>query len=263
MKKKILFVLIIISVLYAMATELLRLGDTELTRYIDKYADKAPTYWGEDAPNVKKRIKTDKKIVALTLDACGSKNDSLDEDLIAFLIKEKVPVTMFINSRWIDKYPDKFKMLASVDLFDIQNHGTRHVPASLTGNEIYNIKGTNNVIELFMEVKGNADKLQKLLGKRPVFFRSGTAFYDEFAVQMINEMGFDAIGFNILGDRGATYNTDEVYAAVTSAKAGDIIICHMNHPEKQTGAGLMRAIPALKEKGFKFVKLIDYKDKLE
>ncbi len=263
MKKKILFVLALILVLYAMAAGLLHLSKPELVYYVDKYADKTPTYWGEDAPNVKKRISTNEKIVALTLDACGSKNDSLDEELIAFLIKEKVPVTMFINSRWIDKYPDKFARLASVDLFDIQNHGTRHVPASMNGKEIYGIKGTDGAAELFMEVNGNADKLQKLLGKRPVFFRSGTAFYDEFAMQMINEMGFDAIGFNILGDKGATYNADEVYAAVTSAKAGDIIICHMNHPEKQTGAGLMRAIPELKRQGFKFVKLIDYKDKLE
>jgi hypothetical protein len=33
---------------------------------------------------------------------------------------------------------------------------------------------------------------------------------------------------------------------------------HMNHPEGQTAAGAFAALPELKRRGFRFVKLSDY-----
>jgi len=33
---------------------------------------------------------------------------------------------------------------------------------------------------------------------------------------------------------------------------------HMNHPEGETAEGLMEAIPELRKRGFKFVKLSEY-----
>ena len=230
---------------------------------IDKYQSVQPLQWSETATGVRTRIKTNEKILALTMDACGSKTDSLDEDLIAFLTKEQIPATLFITSRWIEKYPDKFKRLAANPLFDIQNHGKDHRPASLTGQSIYGIEGTENAKELAKEVLDSANKIERLTGKRPIFFRSGTAYYDEYAVSLISDLGFQSIGFAVLGDKGATYTAPEVVQAFLTAKAGDIIICHMNHPEKETGKGLMQVLPMLKKKGYRFVLLKDYADKLE
>ena len=233
------------------------------TEIINKYKSVQPVEWSETATGVKTRIKTKEKILALTMDACGSKTDSLDEELIDFLTREQIPATLFITSRWIDKYPDKFKRLAANPLFDIQNHGKNHRPASLTGQSIYGIDGTKNAKDLAKEVWDSADKIERLTGKRPIFFRSGTAYYDEYAVSMISDMGFQSIGFSVLGDKGATYTAPEVVEAFLTAKAGDIIICHMNHPEKETGKGLMQVLPMLKKKGYRFVLLRDYADKLE
>jgi peptidoglycan/xylan/chitin deacetylase (PgdA/CDA1 family) len=39
---------------------------------------------------------------------------------------------------------------------------------------------------------------------------------------------------------------------------GDIALMHMNHPEAGTGAGIMAAVPELKKRGFKFVRMSDY-----
>ena len=197
------------------------------------------------------------------MDACGSKTDSLDEDLINFLTRERIPATLFITSRWIDKYPDKFERLAANPLFEIENHGKEHRPASLTGRSIYGIQGTENPMALVKEVADGADKIEKLTGRRPIFFRSGTAYYDEYAVKLIQDLGFQSIGFAVLGDRGATYTAPEVVDAFLTAQAGDIIICHMNHPEKETGKGLMRVLPKLKAQGFRFVLLKDYADQLK
>ena len=229
---------------------------------LSKYATVQPKEWSETATGVKTHIETDEKIIALTMDACGSKTDSLDEDLITFLTQEKIPATLFITSKWIDKYPDKFKRLSSNPLFEIENHGKDHRPASLVGKSIYNIQGTKNADSLVHEVLFNADKIEKLTGRRPIFFRSGTAYYDEYAVRLIQDLGFEAVGFSILGDKGATYSVDEVVQALSSLQNGDIIICHMNHPEKDTGKGLMKILPVLKKQGYRFVLLKDYVEHL-
>ena len=229
---------------------------------IEKYRSVRPEQWSETVPGVRTRIQTDEKILALTMDACGSKTDSLDEELIDFLIRERIPATLFITSRWIDKYPDKFKRLAGNPLFEIENHGKEHRPASLTGRSIYGIAGTENAAALINEVTDGADKIEKLTGRRPIFFRSGTAYYDEYAVKLIQDLGFQSVGFAVLGDRGATYTAPEVVEAFLTSQPGDIIICHMNHPEKETGKGLMKVLPVLKKQGYRFVLLKDYQDQL-
>ncbi len=254
MKKKLAVVCICVVFLVV--------GQWEKLSYRWHYRDFVPQQWSETTDRVKTRIETNDKILALTMDACGSKGDSLDEDLIAFLTENKIPATVFITGRWIDKYPEKFQQLAQNPLIEIENHGQEHRPASLNGNSIYGIKGTAHAGELYDEVKKNADKIEKLIGRRPIFYRSGTAYYDEGATEMIESMGFQSIGFAILGDKGATYSAEEVEKAFLEAKPGDIIICHMNHPEKETGKGVMRVLPKLLEEGFKFVQLKDYKDVL-
>ena len=152
--------------------------------------------------------------------------------------------------------------MSSNPLFEIENHGKDHRPASLVGKSIYNIQGTKNADSLVHEVLFNADKIEKLTGRRPIFFRSGTAYYDEYAVRLIQDLGFEAVGFSILGDKGATYSVDEVVQALSSPQNGDIIICHMNHPEKDTGKGLMKILPVLKKQGYRFVLLKDYVEHL-
>ncbi|CRK81966.1 polysaccharide deacetylase [Neobacillus massiliamazoniensis] len=105
---------------------------------------------------------------------------------------------------------------------------------------------------------GNHRKLEKILGSPPHFFRSGTAFYDEVAAKIVNDIGEEPVNFDILGDAGATFNRNQIRNALLKAKPGSIVICHMNHPEKDTAEGIKLVVPELKQMGFQFVKLIDY-----
>lgn len=225
---------------------------------VRKYAGASPQKWSEELPGIVQTLGTQDNVVALTLDLCGGNGDSFDRELAEFLVRHELPATFFINSRWIRKNPDIMNWLASIPIFELEGHGLRHVPASMNGRAIYGIEGTRNAGELYDEVIRNADDIERATGKRPRFFRSGTAYYDELAVQLIRELGVLPIGFRVLGDAGATYSEDQVFAAVSGARGGDVIIAHANHPEKATGRGLMRVLPELRARGFKFVKLNEY-----
>src|SRR5262245_59937542 len=69
----------------------------------------------------------DDRAVALTLDACGG---GYDEALVELLIAQRIPVTVFATRRWIDRHPQAVAVLnAHPELFDIEDHGDRHVAA--------------------------------------------------------------------------------------------------------------------------------------
>lgn len=224
-----------------------------------KYKNKVPLQWGEKVSGVKTMINTEKKVIALTFDACGGKNgDRYDKKLIDYLISEKVPATLFINSRWIDANYDIFIELSKNPLFEIENHGYVHLPLSINGKSAYNIKGTGSIKEVIDEVKLNEHKIERITERKPRYFRSGTAYYDEIAVSIVEEVGEKVVNFNIIGDAGATYSKEQIKKACLSAVPGSIIIFHMNHPEKDTAEGIMMVVPELRKKGFEFVKLDDY-----
>lgn len=224
-----------------------------------RYAGVTPVKWGEVVPGVRTKLNTDEKVIALTLDACGSpKGKGVDSKLLEFLIKEQIPATLFVNGRWIDANPELFRQLAANPLFEIANHGMRHKPASVNGRKAYGIGGTLDVAEVVEEIELNARKIEAVSGVRPKLYRSGTAYYDEVAVQIAQSLEHEVAGYSLLGDAGATWSAMQVKSALLKAAPGDIALLHMNHPEAGTGAGIIEAVPELLRRGFRFVRMSDY-----
>jgi len=218
----------------------------------------SPVEWSETAAGVKTRLDTREPVIALTFDACGSSGDGYDSELIDYLAGANIPATLFISARWIDKYPSEFLALSQNPLFEIENHGMLHKPCSVNGRSVYGIKGTSGPAEIRSEVGGNAEKIRRLTGRLPRFYRSGTAYYEEKAVAVVERLGYSCVGFSVLGDKGASYSRGQVKDAFLSARPGDIIIAHMNHPEKETAEGVMDALELLKRRGLRFVRLDEY-----
>lgn len=225
----------------------------------ERFINRKATQWGENVPGVRTRLDTKEKVVALTLDACGSaKGKGVDTVLMDFLAQEQIPATLFINARWIDANQELFRRLAANPLFEIGNHGMWHKPASTSGRSIYGIAGTKDARELVDEIELNARKIEAITGRRPVLYRSGTAYYDELAIEIASALGHQVAGYSILGDAGATFSSAQVTTALLKARAGDVALLHMNHPESGTGAGIMAAVPEMKRRGFRFVRMSDY-----
>ncbi len=230
------------------------------SKIVQEYAGKVPREWGEAVSGVKTRLATDQRVIALTFDVCGGVHGSgYDAVLIRFIERESIPATLFINSRWIDANPEIFLQLSRNPFFEIENHGLEHKPCSVTGKSVYGIQGTANVGEVVDEIELNGRKIKCLTGRKPQLFRPGTAYSDEVGVQVAHALGYEVVGFSVLGDAGATYTREQVQDALLAAPSGAIVILHMNHPEGETTAGVMDAVPKLKKKGFRFVKLSEFK----
>ena len=225
---------------------------------VTRYRDLRPIQWGTDVAGVRTRLPVTGRMAALTFDACGSLlGKGYDGKLIDFLRRSSVPATLFLNARWIDANPDTAADLAADPLFEIGNHGTLHLPLSVSGRSAYGIAGTRSVEEVFDEVDGSLPMLADLTGKPPVLFRSGTAHYDEIGTRIVGDLGMRAIGFDVNGDGGATFTANQVQQAMCEVRPGSIVIAHLNHPGSGTAEGMIKAIPELVAKGFRFVHIND------
>ncbi|MFJ4025999.1 polysaccharide deacetylase family protein [Paenarthrobacter sp. NPDC089989] len=194
--------------------------------------------------------------VALTFDACGGPGGAgCDQRLLATLRSLRVPATLFVNSRWLAANPALAADLAAEPLFELANHGTRHLPLSVSGRAAYGITGTASVADAYDELTGNQAALHSLTGKWPRFFRPGTAYYDDVAAAMTRRLRMLPVNFTINGDGGATFPPATVAAEVGKAKAGDIVISHFNRPASGTAEGYARVLPRLLDGGTTFAQL--------
>ena len=123
-----------------------------------------PTSWGLQAAGIVQSLDTSDPVVALTFDACGgptptSAGCSYDRALIDLLRQHHARATLFLNSRWIAANPATADELIGDPLFEIGNHGTRHVPLSVTGRAAYGEAGTPSAAEAYDEVAANHENL--------------------------------------------------------------------------------------------------------
>ncbi|MDO4784283.1 MAG: polysaccharide deacetylase family protein [Propionibacteriaceae bacterium] len=197
---------------------------------------------------------------ALTFDACGGASASAagmayDADLIAVLRRHRVPATLFLNSRWIAGNREIAADLASDELFELANHGTAHVPLSVSGASAYDIRGSRDAGEVYDEISGAQADLTQLTGRVPRFFRAGTAHVDETSVEIAGALGLKVVNFSVNADAGATASRLQVAAALRRVRGGDIVIGHVNRPPGETAEGLAAALPALLDSGLRPVRL--------
>lgn len=192
--------------------------------------------------------------VALTLDACMGR---FDHNLIDFLIRNRVPATIFATRRWIVHNPSAVALIKShLDIFDVEDHGANHVPAVIgPGKRVYGIPGEPDVAHLKREVAGGAQAIKASLGVTPRWYRDATAEYDRQSVAVIAKLGYKIAGFSVNADEGATLPEAVVAARVKRARDGDVIIAHMNRPQSGTAKGLSAGIQYLLAKGFVFVRV--------
>ncbi|MCH6470509.1 polysaccharide deacetylase family protein [Sinomonas terrae] len=220
----------------------------------ERFRGRKPTQWGLAVTGVVTRTAT--TAVALTFDACGGPGGSrYDSALIQTLRRLKVPATLFLNARWIEANPSLSAELAADPLFEIGNHGTAHVPLSVSGRSAYGIPGTASLAAALDELLGNEQRVSALAGAAVPWFRPGTAFYDDVTAAATSAAGLVPLNFSVNADAGATFPGWKVAAQLRTVERGDIVISHMNQPGSGTAAGYAAGLPALLGRGIRFTTL--------
>jgi len=229
---------------------------------VDKqFAHALPGHWGEFVKGVDEDLVTQNKIIALTFDACGGpRSNKYDAELIDFLRAQKIPATLFISGKWMEDNMATFLELCRDTLFEIENHGLNHRPCSVDGESEYGIKGTPDVPDAFDEIEANEINIKRLSGRRPLFYRSATAYTDEACAKIAGLLNVTIVSFDVLSGDAVPFTPAELICnnVLKNIKPGAIVIMHFNHPEWNTYEALLQIIPALKERKYSFARLMDY-----
>jgi peptidoglycan/xylan/chitin deacetylase (PgdA/CDA1 family) len=193
-------------------------------------------------------------VAALTLDACGGLYDA---DIIRLLVAHRVPATIFVTKKWMDRNPVGMQdLLAHPELFEIEDHGAEHIPAVVGAHRrVYGILGEPDMAHLHREIEVAAADIRNASKRNVTWYRGATAEYDRAAITEIEKMGYKIAGFSVNADAGATLNRRTVANRLSRIKDGDIIIAHMNKPRGDTAEGFSDALPQLLARGFQFVTL--------
>lgn len=201
----------------------------------------------------------DQKVIALTFDACGGRHSGYNAALIEYLRKEQIPATLFVTGIWIEKNKETFDQLAKDPLFEIENHGLMHRLCSTEGKTKYGVHATRNLGDVVDEMELCARKITQLTGRRPLFFRSATAYTDELSLKVAARLGMEVVSYDILsGDAMKASAKTMSRNILNGARHGAVVILHFNHPEWKETEALGLVVPELRRRGYNFIKLEDF-----
>ncbi len=186
--------------------------------------------------------------VALTFDACETKTPSyFDTTILDYLLKEEIPFTLFVNSKFALRNMPRLKEIAKLPFVEIENHTHNHV---------------QNMEKLSRDsIRQEVILLEKLLidsiGYRPVYFRFPGGNYDSIALYEVEQLGYPVVHWTFpSGDPDRNLTPQRLAKGVIGqTKPGNILIFHMNGRGYSTGKALPGIIGAFRKKKFSFVKL--------
>lgn len=194
------------------------------------------------------RLPTAEKVVAITFDACETKTPSyFDEKILAYLLAEQLPCTIFVSGKFARHNQEKLQELAQLDFIELENHSLTH-PYHLEKLPIEVIR---------KEVLENEQLLAELTGRKTKYFRFPAGQYDQKAVDLIEGWGYKIVHWTFAsGDPDKNLTVAKLASWVLAkTRPGSILIFHINGRGYQTGAALPTIVEKLRTRGYWFVRL--------
>ncbi|MGV8145943.1 MAG: polysaccharide deacetylase family protein [Alkaliphilus sp.] len=160
-------------------------------------------------------VDTEKKLIAISFDAAwGAENTG---EILKILEKYDVKTTFFLVGFWVEKYPDMVKIIHEAG-HEIGNHSTTHPNMSKLSKE-----------GIAKELNITSDKIEKIIGVRPVVFRPPFGDYNNLLIFTAEELGYETIQWSIDSLDWKELGVNHVVKRViNNVEKGSIILFHNN-----------------------------------
>jgi len=185
--------------------------------------------------------------VAITFDACATRKGvyGFDRQVFEILERERVPATVFVSGRWVDTHPEAMAELTGDPLIEFGDHSydhphMTHLSAAQMGDEI--------------------DQTEAALGRygrHSVAFRPPFGDWNRLVLETVGGRRLSTVTWDVVsGDPSAkTTTAGMIRAVVGHARAGSIIVFHINGRGWKTHEALPTILQRLRERGFRFVQI--------
>jgi peptidoglycan/xylan/chitin deacetylase (PgdA/CDA1 family) len=195
------------------------------------------------------RVETAEPAVAVTFDACATRTQGygFDRKVYEILKAGHVPATLFVSGHWVELHPAEMAELARDPLITFGDHSYDHphmsrLPAARVGEEI-----------------GRTEAALARYGKKSVAFRPPFGDWNRRLIEVVHERGLPTVTWDVVsGDPSArTTKAGMVRNVVDHARAGSIVIFHINGRGWRTAEALPEILSVLRARGLRFVSLAD------
>jgi peptidoglycan/xylan/chitin deacetylase (PgdA/CDA1 family) len=196
-----------------------------------------------------RRVEVAEPVVAITFDACATRTHGygFDRKVYEILREGRVPATLFVSGRWVELHPAEMAELARDPLITFGDHSYDHphmsqLPAPRVDEEI--------------------DRTEAALaryGRKSVAFRPPFGDWSRRLIEVVHERGLSTVTWDVVSaDPSArTTKAGMIRNVVGQARAGSIVIFHINGRGRRTAEALPEILGALRARGLRFVSLAD------
>jgi peptidoglycan/xylan/chitin deacetylase (PgdA/CDA1 family) len=192
-------------------------------------------------------IVTREPAVAITFDACATskQGNGFDRAVFDILKTERVPATIFVSGRWVESHPDAMSELAREPLIEFGDHSYDHPHMSRLSAD---------------RIAAEIDRTEAALGqygKRAVAFRPPFGDWNPRLIEAVQGRQLPTVTWDVVsGDPSVkTTSAAMIREVLRRARAGSIIIFHINGRGWKTAEALPTILAGLRERGFRFVTL--------
>ncbi|HVZ88544.1 MAG TPA: polysaccharide deacetylase family protein [Polyangia bacterium] len=193
------------------------------------------------------RIATREPVVAITFDACATRKGwyGFDRDVFEIVKREQIPATVFVSGRWVDTHPEAMADLTNDPLVEFGDHSYDHphmtkIPAARVNQEI-----------------DDTEAALGRYGRHSVAFRPPFGDWDRRMIALVGERNLPTVTWDVVSGDPSLHTTTAamIKAVVHQARAGSIIIFHINGRGWKTHEALPAILTGLRARGFRFVSL--------
>ena len=208
-------------------------------------------------------LSPDKKLIALTFDLCEENGyvSGYDGRIVDYLRAQGIKATFFAGGKWMETHPERAQQLIADPLFEVGNHGLRHLDLSNVNDATLDEEITLTEAA-YARAKAAVASRQCVVDAGPpqppermTLLRFPYGRCSDKALAAVANAGLISIQWDLVtGDPDPLVSAKSIANRIlTKAHSGAIIVAHANGRGHNTAQALAMALPKLKEEGYSFV----------